>query len=161
MTEADRPSWDQVWMQMAITIAARSKCERAQIGCVIVASDQTVISSSYNGPAPSFPASGPCSNWCERARTGETDDTYSNCPACHSEANAIARADWSRTVGATAFVSGSVCINCAKLLAAAQIVRVVHIVNDGDSHRNPETVEQFLMSCGIEVNRIDSTTVQE
>lgn len=151
-----RPSWDSVWMQTAEAIAKRSKCSRARVGAVIVASDQTVISCSYNGPAPDFidANTDSCSDWCPRAKVGASlDSSYANCVACHSEANAISRANWSQTVGATAFITSAVCINCAKLLAAARVKRIVHAVSATDTHRSPDEVETFLKKCGIEVVR--------
>ena len=154
-----RPSWDDVWSRMADTMSERSKCSRAQIGCVIVAEDQTVISTGYNGPPAKYwsvPIDGHrgCENWCERARQGHTDSAYSTCPSNHAEANAIVRADWSRLNNATTYVTGSVCFTCAKLLASAGIKRVVHRVHDSDAHRDPEKVEGFLRKCGVKVVRI-------
>ena len=63
-----RPSWDEVWMQVADTVALRSRCSRAQIGAVVVSKDQRVSSTGYNGPAASFPNEGECVNWCPRRK---------------------------------------------------------------------------------------------
>lgn len=141
-------------MNMADTMALRSKCTRAQVGCVIVSKDQTVLSASYNGSPPDYPADGPCTLWCPRARgEGGLGSTYDNCPAVHAEANGVSRADHSRTVGATAYVNRASCVTCAKLLAAAGIVRLVQRVDEIDMHRNPEATEDFLHKCGIQVTR--------
>jgi dCMP deaminase len=149
-----RPNWDEVWMQFADTIALRSKCSRAQVGCVIVDKDQNVLSASYNGPPSKYIADGPCTNWCPRGRgEGGLGSTYDNCPSVHSEVNAIARVDRSRTVGATAYVTRACCIGCAKALAAAGIVRVIHRVDTIDLHRNPDETEKFLKECDINVER--------
>lgn len=149
-----RPTWDEVWMRMADTMAERSKCTRAQVGCVIVSKDQTVLSASYNGPPPNYPADGSCSSWCPRARgEGGLGSTYDNCPSVHAEANGVSRADHSRIHGATAYVNRASCVTCAKLLAAAGITRLVHRVEDVDMHRNPEATEDFLQLCGVEVVR--------
>lgn len=149
-----RPSWDEVWMRMAQIMGERSKCSRAQVGCVIVSADQSVLSASYNGPPPNYPAEGSCSNWCPRAQgKGDLGSTYDNCPSAHAETNGIARADHSRIIGATAYVNRASCIGCAKALAAAGVVRLVHIVGDNDMHRNPEATEDFLRQCGVQVVR--------
>lgn len=139
---------------MAEIMAERSKCSRAKVGCVIVSNDQTVLSASYNGPPPKYPADGPCTDWCPRARgEGSLDSVYDNCPSTHAETNGIARADHSRIAGATAYVNRASCIQCAKSLAAAGVVRLVHIVGENDMHRNPEATEDFLRLCGVEVVR--------
>lgn len=154
MTELDRPSWDDVWMAAAENVARRSLCSRAQVGAVIVASDQTVLSQSYNGPPPGYKVEGPCSLWCPRARgEGGTGNLYDNCPSVHAEANGVARLDRSRVQGATVYVNRSMCLQCAKLSAAAGVSRVVHRVTEDDLHRDPDGVEEFLRKCGITIER--------
>lgn len=153
MTSEDmRPSWDQVWMRMTDVIGPRSFCSRAQIGAVIVTADNRVQAASYNGAAPRFPTSGSCERWCPRAKPGaELDTEYANCYALHAEANAIARSDHTELDGATIYVNGSVCFNCAKLITATKISRVVMRVNPGEGHRDTESVIIYLLTCGIEV----------
>jgi dCMP deaminase len=77
--------------------------------------------------------------------------TYDDCPSAHAEANAIARADYSRMQGATLYVSTSCCKGCAKLLANSGIVRVVYRHEAGRDYRNIEETVAFLEECGIEV----------
>lgn len=154
LSDFSRPSWASVWMTMSDTIGSRSKCCRAQVGCVIVSEDQEVIGAGYNGPAAEYPADGSCSNWCPRGRgEGGTGNVYDNCPSSHAEANCIVRCDYSRIRGATAYVSRSSCLTCAKLLASAGIFRLVHRVTEDDLHRDPDGVEEFLRKCGVEVER--------
>lgn len=152
----ERPSWDDVWMTVARSIAARSKCSRAQIGAVIVDAGQNVLSCSYNGPPPGFDTpTDSCRNWCPRAQPGaELDPGYESCPASHAEANGVARADTSRLSGATCYVTGACCRTCAKLLATAGVTRIVHQVRDTDAHRDPDGVESFLKACGVTVERV-------
>jgi dCMP deaminase len=151
-----RPSWDETWLAVADVIARRSRCTRAQVGAVIVAEDQTVISASYNGPPRHFPTSdSDCSDWCPRAQ-GLTDPspTYDDCPSVHAEANAIARADYSRMQGSTIYVSTSCCKGCAKLLANSGIKRLVYRHEPGREYRNPQATADFLRACGIEVDEV-------
>lgn len=141
-------------MSFADSIGRRSKCSRAQVGCVIVSSGQSVLSASYNGPPPEYPADGSCALWCPRARgEGGLGSTYDNCPSVHAEINAIARADHSKISGATVYINRASCIGCAKALAAAGVKVVVHRVGEDDMHRNPDATEDFLRLCGIEVQR--------
>lgn len=154
LSDFDRPSWDDVWMEAALNISRRSLCSRAQVGSVIVASDQTVLSQSYNGAPPGLAVSGTCNNWCPRAQgKGELNNSYDNCFAVHSEANGVARLDRSRVKGATVYVNRSMCLQCAKLVSAAGVSRVVHQVSEEDLHRDPEAVEEFLRECGVAVER--------
>lgn len=158
-----RSSWDMVWMQMAVTVGARSRCSRGAIGCVLVGSDNQVVSVSYVGPPPNYaPAqvdtTTNCRSWCERSV--ETDPTkldaaYSTCPSVHAEQNAVSRADFSRLKGGTAYCNGAVCWQCAKLLAAAQVSRVVMVVKESDNHRNPQKTLDYLKDCGILTTVVD------
>jgi len=158
MTDVVRPSWDEVWMETAQIIAKRSRCSRRQIGAVIVTADQRVVSLSYNGPPSAYaPANempdSDCTMWCSRSikPVKNLSPDYSDCPAGHSELNAIGRANFTETQGSTIFVTGSVCIHCAKAIAGAKLIRVVMVVSDTDSHRNPAIVQNFLENSGVEV----------
>lgn len=147
-----RPSWDDVWLQVAQTIATRSLCSRAQVGCVIVAEDQSVLAVSYNGPPAGYETNGKCSGWCARAMgVGGTTPNYDNCPTVHAEVNACARASGIRASRATGYCTNPPCSNCCKTLAASGIVRMVYRLGEEDQHRNPEASQRFLESCGIEV----------
>jgi dCMP deaminase len=141
-------------MSVALAVEQRSRCSRAQVGAVIVTSDNRVVSSSYNGPPKGLKVQGTCDKWCPRAM-GETElgADYSACESIHAEENAIARADFSQSNGGTIYVTRSSCINCARLIANAGIARLVHRVTERDAHRNPEDVEQYLEKIGVEVLR--------
>lgn len=149
-----RPSWDDVWMAVCDQIGGRSLCVRAHVGAVIVSSDNRVQAISYNGPPPGLELSGTCDEWCPRARAADAtalDAGYNDCVASHAEINAIARCNNADLDGATIYVNGSLCYNCAKAIAATKIAQVVMRVNATDSHRNPMDVATFLEKCGVEV----------
>lgn len=154
MEEVSRPTWDHVWMQVADTIAKRSLCTGAQVGFVLVSSDQSVLSVTYNGPPPGYKVEGRCDLWCPRAQNigGRTGD-YSNCPSVHAEVNGVSRADHSHIKGATGYSTSSSCMGCAKTLASAGVSRLVHRVNTTQLHRTPEVSEDFLRKSGVEVVR--------
>ena len=148
-----RPSWDEVWQQIAGTMAQRSRCSRAQVGAVIVSSEQRIVATGYNGAAASYrPAAvGMCQQWCPRAQGVDLDATYDSCPAIHAEENAIAYVDRSHINGGSIYVTAACCMKCAKLISASGIQRVVMKVREEDMHRQPEIVANYLKSCGITV----------
>jgi dCMP deaminase len=151
----ERPSWDDVWMDVAETVARRSLCSRAQVGAVIVSRDQRISATGYNGPAANWPEPGSCINWCPRAQ-GKTalDNTYDTCPAIHAEANALLYVNRSHVEGGTIYVTGACCMQCAKLVSNSGITKVVMKVRDIDLHRKPEVVVDYLVKCGIDVHAI-------
>lgn len=149
-----RPSWDDVWMEMACTIAKRSLCSRAQVGAVIVSADNMVQSAAYNGPAPGFRHYGKtCDHWCPRQKAEFRDPEYLDCESSHAEISALVRADRSRLDEATIYVSGAVCFNCAKSICHTGITSVHHIVHEADMHRHPEAVERYLWAYHRQVVR--------
>jgi dCMP deaminase len=145
-------SWSNIWFEVAAAIAKRSRCDRAQIGAVIVNSDNRVISTGYNGAAAGYPTDGGCNNWCERAQ-GKTGlgSAYDGCPSIHAEANALLYVDRSAIHGATIYVTAPPCMNCAKLISNSGVKTVDCMIGDEDLHRNPQAVFDYLNKCGLEV----------
>lgn len=144
-----RPRWDDVWMNCAKSIGLRSRCIRAEFGCVIVSPLNEVIAVSYVGPPANFyPANvhptDKCDFWCSRSTGADLPTDYSNCVSIHAEQNAIARSDYAKTKGATLYVNGMPCLMCAKVILAAGIRRVVVEMDKGGVHREPTKVEQFF-----------------
>lgn len=158
----DRKTWDRVWLDMATSVGQRSRCSRGAIGCVLVGPDNNVVATSYVGPPPEYaPAqvdpTSDCRSWCERScetDPAKLDPAYLTCPSVHAEQNAVSRADFTRLRGGTAYVNASVCWQCAKLLAASQVARVVMIAEEGNEHRNPQRTVDYLSRCGITVDRV-------
>lgn len=172
-TASDRPTWEQTWGQIALTMSRRSKCDRYKIGAVIVSPQNKVVATGYNGPPAHWrgdvlhgPENVPgwydhCRNWCDRSKGGLDPDAlnpdYSNCPANHAEINALTTSDRSDRIDGTMFVTGSMCLACAKAVANSGIRRVVFVNPDdkADAHRNPGEVRAFLRTCQISVGRVD------
>ena len=44
-----RKSWNEYFMDLALNVATRSTCDRAFVGCVLVNSDNRIVSTGYNG----------------------------------------------------------------------------------------------------------------
>jgi dCMP deaminase len=150
-----RLTWDETWLEVADTVAKRSRCSRAQVGAVIVDANQRICSTGYNGSAAGYVAEGECINWCERAqgKTGLGSD-YEGCPAIHAEANALLYVDRSAVLNGTIFITCAPCMQCAKLISNSGLSRVVARVREADLHRNPETVLDYLRKCNISVQVI-------
>lgn len=124
---------------MAFIWAENSHDIRLQVGCLIV-KDGVIISDGYNGTPSGFP------NICEYAvkqfcpdmetenkhkllyfqRNGWELKTYPY--VLHAEANAITKLAKSNnsSQGATIYVTDEPCLECAKLIIQAGIVRVVY-----------------------------------
>lgn len=140
---------------MAEVISRRSRCDRAEVGCIIVDEDQNILAAAYNGPAPgwSVPESvwvtNTCNKWCPRAQgIGGITSDYSNCPSNHAEINAIARMT-PTTKKTFAYVNRLCCITCAKALAAAGVSMVMCKKTDIDEHIDTAAIRDYLDACDI------------
>jgi len=81
-----RPSFDEIYMNLATELAERSHCVKAKVGAVL-AKDTRIVSLGYNGP----PAG---THNCDEQwpETGCPRDSKGSCSlALHAEQNAIAK----------------------------------------------------------------------
>lgn len=132
-----RPSFDEVYMQFAETIALRSTCKRLQVGTVITTTDyRKVLAVGYNGNATGL------DNSCDRDEPG-------NCGCLHSEENAVINCDSPRNIKKYVFVTHLPCVMCAKrLLNLGNVVKVVY----KNEYRKRDSIE-ILESAGIKVEK--------
>lgn len=108
-----RPSWDSVFMGFAISLAQRSTCARAKVGCIVVSSDNhRVLAVGYNGSYRGGP------NRCDSNVPG-------NCGCLHAEDNCMIKLDYNNPGEKRMYVTSMPCATCAKRIVNAQIDEVV------------------------------------
>src|SRR4051812_3976190 len=101
---SDRPSFETIYINLAVELARRSTCKRLRVGTVITSTDfRKVLAVGYNGNATGL------TNSCDREEPG-------NCGCLHSEENAVINCDASRTIEKVVFVTHLPCVMCAKRL---------------------------------------------
>lgn len=137
MSAATRPTFEQIYLDLARTLARRSTCKRLQVGTVITSTDfRKVLAVGYNGNATGLP------NSCDREEAG-------NCGCLHSEENAVINCDAPRSTEKVAFVTHLPCVACAKrLINLGNVKRVIY----GEDYRVRDSLE-VLRSVGIDVSR--------
>lgn len=148
---AAKPRFDDIFMELAVNLARRSHCIKAQVGAVL-ARDTRIISIGYNGPPAGthncdeeFPDVG-----CPR-------DSKGSCSlALHAEQNAIlyAAKNGSEIEGSTIYVTLSPCIACARIIYSMKIARVVFL-NSYAEYKGIASDEgvDFLRRFGVLVDR--------
>lgn len=122
------------YLRMARIWAENSYCRRRQVGALLVKGPM-IISDGFNGTPAGF------ENVCE-------DDTGMTKPyVLHAEANAITKVARSNnsSAGSTLYVTASPCLECAKLIIQAGIIRVVF----AELYRITDGVD-LLRRAGIE-----------
>jgi dCMP deaminase len=101
---SERPSFINIYLGLAFSLARRSTCKRLRVGTVITSTDyRKVLAVGYNGNASGLP------NTCDRDEAG-------NCGCLHSEENAVINCDSPRQLEKLVFVTHHPCSYCAKRL---------------------------------------------
>jgi dCMP deaminase len=137
-----RPSFEEIYIGLAQTLAERSTCTRMNVGTVITSTDyRKVLAVGYNGNAAGLP------NQCDRSEPG-------NCGCLHSEENAVINCDSPRSMEKHVFVTHLPCVACAKRLINLGGVKKVFYKNE---YRSKDSIE-ILRSVGIEVVQLTHTS---
>lgn len=140
-TTQARPSFQDIYMELAHALAKRSTCSRLNVGTVVTSTDyRKVLAVGYNGNAAGLP------NRCDRDETG-------NCGCLHSEENAVINCDSPRSVEKHVFVTHLPCVACAKRLINLGGVKIVYY---SKQYRCQDSID-ILNSVGIEVIQLKNT----
>lgn len=135
MRPTERPSFEEIYLKLAASLASRSTCKRMRVGTVITSTDfRKVLAVGYNGNASGLP------NCCDREEPG-------NCGCLHSEENAVINCDTPRHVEKNAFVTHLPCAMCAKRLINLGNVKTVFF---GLNYRTTSSLALFE-AVGISV----------
>ena len=138
MTARPRPTFQKIYLDLALKLAERSTCARLQVGTVITSTDfRKVLAVGYNGNATGL------HNGCDREEPG-------NCGCLHSEENAVINCDAPRQVEKIVFVTHLPCVQCAKRLINLGSVRTVFFHQD---YRVKDSID-VLHSVGIEISQL-------
>ena len=107
-------NWDSYFMTIANVVSIRSPDPNTKHGCIIVDSNNRIISTGYNGPVKGYP-----NNKIDLKRPNKY--TW----MIHAEDNAVlfARCDLTDT---TAYITGHPCAPCFRRLVQAGIKRIVY-----------------------------------
>jgi dCMP deaminase len=132
--------FDIRYLEMARIWATNSYCKRRRVGALIV-KGRMIISDGYNGTPSGF------ENECE------DENNHTKPYVLHAEANAITKVAKSNnsSEGATLYITSSPCMECAKLIIQAGIIRVVF----SDNYRILDGIE-LLKRANIEIIQLDN-----
>ena len=146
-----KPSFDQIFMNLASDLAQRSHCVKAQVGAVLT-KDTRIISIGYNGP----PAG---THNCDEEWpvTGCPRDSKNSCSlALHAEENAILYAvkNGASLEGSTLYITLSPCLPCARIIYSSGIRKVFYL-NSYAEYKGLSSDEgvDFLNKFGVEASK--------
>ncbi|MBI4928956.1 MAG: cytidine/deoxycytidylate deaminase family protein [Anaerolineae bacterium] len=137
-----RPDWDSYFLKIASAVSERSTCDRASVGCVLVL-EKRILTTGFNGSPTGQPH---CDEVGHLMVDGHCVRTI------HAETNAIIQAALHgvSTRGSTCYVTHFPCINCAKALVNAGIVRLVFSV----AYRQDPIALDFLKGANVEIDQV-------
>ncbi len=139
----DRPDKTMYFLNIALSVAARSTCLRRKFGAVIV-KDNIIVGTGYNGNARGVVNCHEvgCIKDLMDAPQGKA---YDYCPAVHAEENAIINSNRADRIDATLYIAGLdregsytmavPCQRCQRKIINSQIAEVVILKDDGDPMR--------------------------
>lgn len=142
-TKERQHKYDIAYMKMAQNMADLSYAIKKQVGAIIVSEADQVISQGFNGTPTG------CNNCCEDILPDGR--LVTKVEVFHAESNAILKCSkyLNSTKNATLYVTLSPCIHCAKLIAQAEIKRVVYL----EEYKDLSGIN-FLKECGITVEKL-------
>ena len=134
---------DKYYIKVAQVCAKNSYAIKLKVGAIIV-KDNQIISDGFNGTPSGF------ANKCEIFNV--YGDLCTLPYVLHAESNAILKcAKYGRpTNGSTLYITHSPCIECAKLIIQAGIIRVVYL----EDYKKSEGLE-LLKRVGIKVEKFE------
>ena len=136
MNSDGRPTWDEIWMDFAHTIAKRSYDPRHRVGAVVVTDDNCqVLAVGYNGNY----AGGP--NEVESQVPGSSG-------MIHAEINALIKLDYNNPKEKKLYLTLSPCRMCAKAIVNSGIKTVIF----SESYRDTSGID-LLVNAGIAVRQ--------
>lgn len=145
----EKPSFDDIYMELAVNLSKKSHCVKAQVGAVLT-KDTRIISLGYNGP----PA-GTHNCDLEWPGVGCPRDSKGSCSlALHAEQNAILYAAKNNVSleGSTLYITLSPCISCARVIYTVGIKKV-YFLNSYAKYKGIGSDEgvDFLEKFGVDV----------
>lgn len=138
MALKNRPSFDDIYMSLAKSLAKRSTCSRLKVGSVITSEDHRyVYGVGYNANASGL------AHRCDTDQPG-------NCGCIHAECNAIINCNVSRDINKVLYLTHTPCKNCSKMiLNLGNVKRIVY----NKEYRNDEGL-RLLFGKGIVIQKI-------
>ncbi|UCD44428.1 MAG: cytidine deaminase [Candidatus Bathyarchaeota archaeon] len=135
----DRPDKTMYFLNIALSVAARSTCLRRRFGAVVVKGN-TIVGTGYNGAAKGVVNCldvGCIKNEMDLPQ----DRAYDYCPAVHAEENAIINSNRADRIGAKLYLSGIdsegnytkavPCQRCRRKIINSEIEEVVVLDDTG------------------------------
>ncbi len=149
---SERPTFDEIFMEISYTWAKRATCLRRGVGAVI-AKDGQQLTAGYNGAPRTVPHCAEVGG-CLREKLGiPSGKCHEICRGTHAEQNAITQAAkfGINIEGSTLYCNTFPCVICTKMILNAGITKVVY---DSD-YNDPLSKEILGQQTALEIVRYE------
>lgn len=130
-------------MSIAQLAAQRGTCPRAQVGCVLVDTNNRIKATGYNSSHP-----GSCH--CSDVGCLVIDEHCIR--TIHAEVAAVLNLE-RQYKNLTAYITHEPCIHCYKVLTAAGITKIYYQNSYGDNEKYYELINEIGVNC-IDINEV-------
>ena len=149
LMHAERPGWDEYFMQIAKIVSLRSNCMKRKVAAVIV-KDKRIISTGYNGTPRGVKN---CNEGgCPRCNSfADSGAALGECLCSHAEENSIVQAAYHgiSVKDSTLYSTFSPCLICTKMIINAGIREVVFNME----YPLLATAQALLVEAGVVVRK--------
>ena len=133
-----RPEWDNFWFTIALMYSTRGTCDRLRTACVIV-KNKRIVGAGYNGSAAGQPH---CDDAGHLIVEGHCERTL------HGEENAVINTSREDLKEATAYIIGTPCLRCARILINSG-VRQINYLGEYSNSRGKEHIDELASGAGV------------
>ena len=149
---SDRPTFDEIFMEIAYTWAKRATCLRRNVGAVI-AKDKQQLTAGYNGAPKGVPHCADMGGCLREKLKIPSGQRHEICRGTHAEQNAITQAAklGIPIEGSTLYCNTFPCVICTKMILNAGIQTVVY---DSD-YDDPLSKEILGQQDGLKLVRYE------
>jgi dCMP deaminase len=140
MTSSKRPPWDEFFFLLALMYSTRGTCDRLRTATLIV-KNKRFVGAGYNGSPPGAPH---CDDVDHLIIEGHCERTL------HGEENAINNTSREDLRGATAYILGTPCFRCAKLLISAG-VKKINVLGTYENSRGKSLLDDLCDQTGVSI----------
>lgn len=155
-----RLSWDELFMNMAISASDRTACKFHQAGAVFVDNNHRVISVGYNGPTV---GDYHCLEvGCAKIDGDPDSGKLKRCRGAHAEMNAIVNSLNPQVIrGSTLYTTLFPCYDCMKILNNAGVREIVYkdeylrYLTGGEAKEAEDEAWELARKRGIGIRQFD------
>lgn len=135
-----RPEWTDFWFTLVLMYSTRGTCDRLRAATIIV-KNKRIVGAGYNGSAFGQPH---CDDIGHLMVEGHCERTL------HGEENAIINTDREDLKGAAAYMVGTPCLRCTRLLINAGVGEINYLGEYSNS-RGKEHIDELTQKARVKL----------